>query len=148
MALFAAVFGRIAFGKLADLIGPLRAYWLASCWQTVLVFFFVQMASLATLYPFAFVYGFGYAGVMTGIIVCVRVMTPLSRRATALGVVSLFAWIGHGVGGYQGGVFFDLTGSYTVTYANAALAGLINLIIVGTLYVTVMRRQAASAVAA
>ena len=106
VALFAAVFGRIAFGKLADLIGPLRAYWLASCWQTVLVFFFVQMDSLATLYPFAFVYGFGYAGVMTGIIVCVRVMTPLSRRATALGVVSLFAWIGHGVGGYQGGVFF------------------------------------------
>ena len=146
VVLFAAVFGRICFGKLADLIGPLRAYWLASCWQTVLVFFFVQLDSLTVLYAFAFVYGFGYAGVMTGIIVCVRVMTPLAQRATALGVVTLFAWVGHGIGGYQGGIFFDLTGNYTVSYANAALAGVINLIIVAALYVTITRRRAASVV--
>ena len=76
--------------------------------------------------------GFGYGGVMTTILVCVRVLVPLSRGASALGIVSMFALIGHAVGGYQGGVFFDLTGDYTQTYLNAAFAGVINLIIVGS----------------
>ncbi len=146
LLLLAAVIGRIAFGKLADLIGPIRAYWIASCWQTLLVFVFVQLETLDALYLFALVYGFGYSGVMTGIIVCVRVMTPVSRRATALGIVTLFAWFGHGLGGYQGGLFFDLTGNYTLSYANAALAGMVNLIIVASLYFTITRRQAAEAV--
>ncbi len=57
----------------------------------------------------------------------------------------LFGWIGHGIGGYQGGYFFDLSGGYTVTYANASLAGVINLIIVGSLYITIVRRKTALA---
>jgi len=142
-----AILGRIAFGKLADMIGAVRAYWIASCWQTVLVFGFMQITSLDMFYVFAVVYGFGYAGVMTGLLVSVRVLTPVTKRASALGIVTLFGWLGHGVGGYQGGYFFDLTGNYTMTYANAAIAGIINLIIVGALYVIIQRRIAAAAYA-
>ncbi len=109
--------------------------------------FFFQIETLDAFYIFAAAYGFGFAGVMTGIIVCVRVMTPLSRRASALGIVGLFGYIGHGIGGYQGGFFFDLTGDYTLTYANAALAGVINLIIVASLYFTIARRRSAMAFA-
>ncbi len=47
----------------------------------------------------------------------------LSRRAWALGIVTMFGWLGHGIGGYQGGYFFDMTGNYSLTYANAAIAG-------------------------
>lgn len=43
--------------------------------------------------------------------------------------------------GRVGGYFFDLTGNYTVFYANAALAGMVNLIIVGSLYFTLSRRK-------
>ena len=53
--------------------------------------------------------------------------------------------IGHAPGGYRGGVFFDLTGDYTRSDVDAALAGLVNLIIVGSLFLTVSRRQAAFA---
>jgi predicted MFS family arabinose efflux permease len=146
--LVAAIFGRLFFGKLADMIGAIKAYMLASLCQTVLVFIFIQLETIEAFYVFAVVYGFGYSGVMTGILVCVRVMTPLSRRAFSLGVVSLFGWIGHGIGGYQGGFFFDLYGNYTLTYANAAMAGVINLIIVGALAFTITRRRAALALAA
>ncbi len=144
--LIAGVVGRIAFGRLADVIGPIRAYWTASCWQTLLVFVFIQIESLDAFYLFAVVYGFGYAGVMTGIIVCMRVLIPVSRRASALGIVTMFAWLGHGLGGYQGGLFFDLTGNYTLSYANAALSGVLNLIIVGSLYIAASRRRTAPAV--
>lgn len=137
-----AIIGRIAFGKLADMIGALPAYMVASLWQTALVFGFTQFSELNSFYAFAMIYGFGYAGVMTGILVCARVLTPLSKRASALGIITAFAWLGHGIGGYEGGLFFDLTGSYTVSYANAALAGIINLTIVGALYITISRRRA------
>ncbi len=143
--LIAGIFGRLAFCKLEDMIGAIRAYWLASLWQTLLVVGFLRMETLDSFYLFAIVYGFGYAGVMTGILICVHALTPRARRASTLGVVVMFGWIGHALGGYQGGLFFDLTGDYTLSYTNAALAGTINLIIVGSLFFSISRRRAALA---
>jgi len=139
--LLAGVVGRVAFGRLADLIGPVLSYLVASGWQTVLVFFFLQLETLSGFYIYAVIYGFGYSGVMTSILVCVRMLTPISRRAFALGIITMFAWIGHGIGGYQGGFFFDLTGSYNLSYANAVLTGIVNLMLIGVLCVTLNRRR-------
>jgi len=36
-------------------------------------------------------------------------MIPLSRRATALGIDTLFGWVGHAIGGAQGEFLYDLT---------------------------------------
>jgi len=143
--LIAAILGRVAFGKLADIIGAVPAYMTASLWQTALVFVFTQINNLDALYVFAVIYGFGYAGVMTGVLVTIRALTPVSWRAGATGIILAFAWLGHGIGGYQGGLFFDLTGNYTLSFANAALAGLLNLIIVGSLFVTIKRQGVAPA---
>ena len=129
------------------MIGPVQTYLVASGWQTVLVFAFLQFDTLNGFYVFAVIYGFGYAGVMTSILVCVRMLTPLSRRAFVLGIVTMFAWLGHGIGGYQGGYFFDQTGSYTISYANAAFAGIINLMLIGALLATLNCRRAAFAMA-
>lgn len=134
LMLTVAVAGRVAFGKLADMIGAIPAYLLASFWQTVLVIGFIQIQGLNTFYGFAAIFGFGYAGVMTGLLVTVRSLIPASRRASALGIVMVFAWLGHAIGGYQGGYFFDLIGDYSISYLVAALGGLINLMIVGSLY--------------
>jgi MFS family permease len=139
LMLSVAILGRIAFGKLADMIGALPAYLVASFWQTALVFFFTTFASLNGFYAFAVIFGFGYAGVMTCLLLSVRALTPVSKRASTLGIVLVFAWLGHGIGGYQGGVFFDMTGEYGQSYANAAIAGVFNLIIVFTLYLRVSR---------
>ena len=143
--LIAAIIGRIAFGKLADMIGAIPAYMTASLWQTALIFVFTQIDSLNALYFFAPIYGFGYAGVMTGVLITTRALTPISRRAGSTGIILAFGWLGHGLGGYQGGLFFDLTGSYTLSFANGALAGLINLVIVGSLFLTIRRRTGAFA---
>jgi len=143
--LMAAIAGRVAFGKLADLVGAIPAYMTASLWQTVAVFAFTRIEDLALFYVFAPVYGFGYAGVMTGVLVTTRALTPASRRATLMGVILAFAWLGHGLGGFQGGYFFDLTATYTVSFANAALAGAANLLILGILLFQVRRRVAAAA---
>ena len=82
---------------------------------------------------------FGYAGVMTSVLVTVRQFAAPAFRASSMGVVLAFGYMGHGLGGWQGGFFFDLTGDYTWAYANAVIAGLINLLLVGTLWWTVTR---------
>jgi predicted MFS family arabinose efflux permease len=101
--------------------------------MTAMVFGFVFLNRLDVFYVYAIVYGFGYAGVMTGILISVRVLTPADRRATAMGIITMFAWFGHAIGGYQGGLLYDLTGNYDTPYAVAAGAGILNLIIVSTL---------------
>jgi len=141
----AGFFGRIFFGKLADHIGGIRAYWLSSFGQTVLIFWFTQMDSVASFYTLAVVFGFFMAAVMTGLTICVRELTPIHMRGVSTGIIYLMAWIGMGIGGYQAGLFFDLTGSYVVSYANAAIVGAINLMIVGALYFYVIRQKTAPA---
>ena len=145
--LIVAVAGRVAFGRLADHIGPMPAFMAASMWQAMLVFFFTQLHSLGNFYVFAVVYGFGYGGVMTGVLVTARYLTPVLRRASLMGVILAFSWIGHAFGGYQGGLFYDLTGSYTVTYANAAAAGLFNLLLIGPMIWTIRGRHRKSVAA-
>lgn len=138
--LIAGICGRIAFGKLADMIGAIRAYWVASAWQTVLVILFLQFQSLESLMVFAVIYGFGYGGVMTTILVSMQVLTPVARRASATGIVTMFAFFGHAIGGYQGGLFYDLMGNYGWAFANAAIVGIVNLVVVGALYFAITRR--------
>jgi MFS family permease len=109
--------------------------------QTVLVFGFTQFTGLQAFYVFAAIYGFGYGGVMTGVLTATRELTPSARRAAATGIVLAFAWLGHGLGGWQGGLFYDLTGGYGVFYANAALAGVVNLAIMGSLFAALGRQR-------
>lgn len=135
-------FGRIAFGKLSDHIGGIRSYWLASFGQTVLIYWFTQMQSLTGFYMHAIIFGFFMSGVMTGLIVSVRELIPVHMRGTSNGIVMLFAWIGMGLGGYQAGFFFDWSGAYIISYANAVVMGMVNVGIVGALYFFVRNRTA------
>jgi hypothetical protein len=49
--------------------------------------------------------------------------------------------MGHGLGGWQGGFFYDLTSNYTWSYAIAGISGFVNLAIIGALWWTVTRRM-------
>ncbi|MBD1546234.1 MFS transporter [Roseibium aggregatum] len=144
LMLVAAIGGRVFFGRLADIIGPMRAWMAATAWQTALMLGFVMLGSIQSFWLFAPLYGFGYGGVMTGVLVSVRALTPASRRASATGIVLAFGWFGHALGGWQGGFFFDLTGAYFWSFANATLFGLMNLAIVGTIYAASRRRLVAA----
>jgi MFS family permease len=131
--MFAGVAGRLAFGTIADLIGPLKSHALASALQTATVFWFVTLDSLPSLYLLAVVFGLGYSGVMTTLLLCVREAAPARSAGTATAVVSLLAWAGMGVGAYQGGYCYDATGDYAMSFANAAIGGIVNLTVVAAL---------------
>ena len=132
--MISGVFGRLFFGWLADRIGGLPAYFIASLAQTSVVFFFVQTRDIATLFQLSVLFGFGFAGVMTCLLICAREAAPLRMSGTAMAIVSTAGWIGMGLGSYQGGYFYDITASYFVSYANAAVAGIVNLVVVAALF--------------
>ncbi|WP_172331251.1 MFS transporter [Mangrovicoccus sp. HB161399] len=134
LMMLAAIGGRIAFGRLADRTGALPAYLIASAWQTLLVAGFAQLGDLGQFRVFAPVYGFGYAGVMTGVLTSIRTLIPARHRAGASGVVIAFAWLGHGLGGYMGGAAHDISGSYAAAFTLAAAAGVANLGLVAALW--------------
>lgn len=142
---FSGFFGRIVTGKAADHIGAIRAYWLASFCQTVLIFWFTEIETLTIFYVYAAIFGFGMSGVMTGLVVCVRELVPIHVRGLSNGIVIFAAWAGMGLGGYQGGLFYDLTGSYVIPFANATVFGLMNLCIVGALFISHRRKVLALA---
>jgi len=131
--LLAAIGGRIVYGKLCDLIGAVRSWFVASMLQTIGVLAFTQFSSLRGFMLFAIVYGFAYAGVMTSLLVATRALTPARNKATWMGIVLSFGWLGHAFGGFQGAFAYDLTAGYGAGFAAGALAGAGNLIMVGML---------------
>lgn len=139
--MLAAIGGRVAFGKVADRIGAVQAWFVASFWQTSLVFVFTGIDALPLFLIFAPIYGFGYAGVMTAVLATVKSLTPVAIRSSATGIVGAAAWIGHGFGGYAGGALFDRTLDYTAAFGMAALAGMVNLAILGWLWWAVTPRK-------
>jgi MFS family permease len=129
----AGIFGRLFFGWLADRVGGLLAYFCASFVQTAMVFWFTQTANLVALYAVSIIFGFGFAGVMTGLIICAREAAPLRLNGFALAIVTTAAWIGMGIGSYLGGHFHDVTKTYVLSFGSAAMAGVVNLVIVSGL---------------
>ncbi|MBX9847383.1 MAG: MFS transporter [Xanthobacteraceae bacterium] len=130
----AGVAGRLFFGWLADRIGGLPAYFIASLAQTSVVFWFTQTRDIATLFQLSVLFGFGFAGVMTCLLICAREAAPLRMSGTAMAIVSTAGWIGMGLGSYQAGYFYDITAAYLWSYANAAIAGVMNLLVVAALF--------------
>lgn len=139
--LLAAILGRIAYGKLCDMIGPLASWAVASMLQTAGVLAFTQFSSLQGFLVFGVVYGFAYAGVMTSILVSARALTPEHRRGTLMGIILAFAWVGHAFGGYQGAAAFEVTGSYVGAFVIGSVAGVMNLCLVGTLLLLARPRR-------
>ena len=129
--LMSGIFGRVAFGKLVDVIGAVPAYMTATSWMSLLILGFTQIETLDTFKIYAIIYGFGYAGVMTGVLASASLLTHPTRRGAALGKVNMFGALGHANGGFLGGFLFVMSGTYSTAYTVAALAGVLNLIIVG-----------------
>jgi MFS family permease len=131
--MLAGAASRIVTGGIADRIGPLATYALVSTIQTAAVMLFPVVGTGLSLYALAALYGVGFGGVMTALVCAIRAAVPREAVGTAMAVVSLLAWLGMGAGGYGGGLCFDRSGGYDLSFAFAGLAGLGNLLVLALL---------------
>src|SRR5262249_2589029 len=136
MAMIAGAVGRVCCGLVADRIGPLKAYAVASSIQTACVMAFPTLGDALSFMTLSAVFGFGFAGNMTCLSLCVRQAVPANRFGGAIGVVMMVAWAGMASGGYVGGVLFDVSLSYTLSFLLAGLAGVLNLAVIGAFAAT------------
>ena len=141
--MISAVVGRVLLGRLSDRIGGLPVLLLSSGLQTVSIFWFTQVTGLALLYAFAVVFGFGYGGVLPCYPVVTRELVPAHLAGRSVGTVMFSAYIAMGLGGYLGGVLFDLSGDYRLAFGVGALAGAGNMALIGALLLHLHRRGAA-----
>ncbi|MEM1155338.1 MAG: MFS transporter [Pseudomonadota bacterium] len=139
--------GRILAGKLCDVIGALPTYILMSAGQTVSVFAFPHLDGQVALYALAVFFGFTYSGVMSSILVCVRMMVSARYAARGMSITTFFGWLGMGLGGFFGGYFFDIHGAYQWSFAFASAMGMINIAILLAFYSRFKRQEALQALA-
>ena len=132
--MIAGMAGRIVFGRIADRAGSLNTYIVTSAGQTGLAFLFPYAAGGAQLYALSALFGLVFSGVMTSFITCAREYAPAGRTALSIGVVMFAGWLGMAAGAWQGGLFYDICGTYYTSFANASIAGLVNLLILALLF--------------
>jgi MFS family permease len=75
--------GRLAFGRLADRVGNLQSYIVASAGQTALAALFPLMQTRAELYLLSAAFGLVFSGAMTAFILCAREYSPPAWRSAA-----------------------------------------------------------------
>jgi predicted MFS family arabinose efflux permease len=118
--------GRLFFGWLADRLQGEGAFTAAmSCTMTGYVLLLL-LGALETRWPlYAFILSYGFAQGAGGIAIAAKTVEVFQgpRLGTIFMVVTLSANLGAAGGAWIGGRFFDLTGSYTLTFLTALVSG-------------------------
>ncbi|MCW5738394.1 MAG: MFS transporter [Enhydrobacter sp.] len=144
LILLTAVAATFAMGRLSDHIGPLRVSILCALIQISSLVGFVFVESLSGIYTLSVIHGIPYIAIVQGYALILRRLYGPAIAGWRLGVVMLFAMAGMAVGGWLGGAIFDVTLSYRAAFQAALAFNLLNLMLLGLLYLGGRRRTLAS----
>jgi MFS family permease len=133
LLLACAFVSRLAFGALADRIGGLRALLIGSAGQAVVLTAFAFVQSFVGLYLTAALFGLVFGGIVPMYALILRELFPARQIGWRLGMVMLFGTVGMALGGWLGGLIFDLTGTYQSAFLIGVAFNLGNLALVGAL---------------
>ncbi|MFO1160765.1 MAG: MFS transporter [Reyranellaceae bacterium] len=140
LILLTAVAATFAMGRLADYVSPITVSLLCSAIQVFALVGFLFVQGLFGLYTVSVIHGIPYIAIVQGYALILRQLYGPALASWRLGIVMLFAMAGMAVGGWLGGVIFDATLSYRAAFQAALAFNLINLMLLGALYVTKRRR--------
>jgi MFS family permease len=129
IAMIFGAIGRVCFGVVADRCGALTSYAMASATQTASVLIFPALGNSLSFMILSAVFGFGFAGNMTSLSLCVRDAVPANRFGGALGAVMMIAWAGMASSSYFSGRLFDITLSYNLSFVVAGITGTLKLMV-------------------
>ena len=120
----AGLFGRLAFGVLADRLGVKRVIVGGLVLQAVGIYTYIYVGELTQFYMLAAVLGLAYGGVMPLYAVLARDYFPAHVMGTVLGGITMTSSIGMAFGPVGGGWIFDTFGDYQWLYLSSAGIGL------------------------
>lgn len=140
LILLAAVASTFAMGRLADYVSPITVSLLCSAIQVVSLTGFLAVQGLLSLYTVSVIHGIPYIAIVQGYALILRQLYGPTLAGWRLGIVMLFAMAGMAIGGWLGGVIFDATLSYRAAFQAALAFNLVNLMLLGVLYLAQRRR--------
>ncbi|MSP67164.1 MAG: MFS transporter [Alphaproteobacteria bacterium] len=129
----AGFLSRIVFGFTADRIGGLKTLLIGSIGQALAILIFPAMEQLWALYLAALIFGLSFSGIMPCYALIVRMFFPVQGSGWRIASIYMFASIGMAIGGWMGGVLFDLTGTYTAAFLVAFAVNVLNTALAGAL---------------
>jgi MFS family permease len=120
----AGLFGRVAFGVLADRIGVRRVIVGGLALQAVGIYLYIYVSELPHFYLLAVILGLVYGGVMPLYSVLARDYFSQKVMGTVLGATTLTSSLGMAFGPVGGGWLYDTYGTYHWLYIASAAVGL------------------------
>jgi MFS family permease len=123
------VVSRLASGWICDHIGGLRTLALGSALQMLALALFLPFDGLVSLYVISALFGLFQGGIVPAYAIIVREHFTPREAGTRIAAVITSTLFGMALGGWMTGAIFDLTGSYTVAFANGIAWNVVNLAI-------------------
>ena len=128
-----AFVSRQFWGWLADRIGGLRAILLGSICQTISLALFLSTQDEAGLFAVAAAFGLGFAGLVPNYILAARALFPAAEAGWRIPLMMFGGLLGMAVGGWMGGLVYDMAGSYAPSFAIGVAANIANIAVIGFL---------------
>ncbi|MCR9138328.1 MAG: MFS transporter [Alphaproteobacteria bacterium] len=135
MMLLGGVVSRLVSGVIADRLGGVMTLLIGSGLQCIALFLYLPYDGLASLYIVSVVFGLSQGGIVPSYALIVREYMPPQEAGARVGVVITATIVGMAVGGWMSGWIYDLTGSYQMAFINGILWNLLNIAIIGMIFV-------------
>ena len=120
---------------------------LGSLLQTLALVLYLPSDGLVSLYLVSAVFGLSQGGIVPSYALIIREYLPAREAGTRIGAVMMATTFGMALGGWLTGEIFDWTGSYQAALLNGISWNILNMILIGLLWIQPMRlklREASS----
>jgi MFS family permease len=136
------IVSRVATGWIADRVGGVMTLLLGSTLQGVALCVYLIADGLTSLYLASILFGLFQGGIVPSYAIIVREYFPPREAATRVGFTVSVTVLGMALGGWMGGVLFDMTGSYRAAFLNGIAWNILNAAIAAWLLMRQSRRAA------
>jgi len=120
------IVSRIGSGWLADRVGGATTLVIGSMAQGLALVFYLLADSVVSLYVVSALFGLFQGGIVPSYAIIVREYFPPREAATRVGLAVSSTVLGMALGGWMGGVLFDMTGSYRAAFLNGIAWNVLN----------------------
>jgi MFS family permease len=138
------IVSRIGSGWIADRVGGVTTLLLGSTLQGVALVVYLIADGLTSLYLASILFGLFQGGIVPSYAIIVREYFPPREAATRVGFTISITVVGMALGGWMGGVLFDMTGSYRAAFINGIAWNILNAAIAMWLLMRQNSRAAAA----
>ncbi len=120
------IVSRIASGWIADKVGGVKTLLLGSTLQCLALVVYMIDDSLNSLYLASALFGLFQGGIVPSYAIIVREYFPPKEAGFRVSLAISSTLIGMALGGWMGGVLFDMTGSYRAAFINGIAWNVMN----------------------